>query len=405
MPRAWPANSSYPGDTSIRLGSPRVLALAAALCWAALMGGPLLVLRPNRLAAGEGLTTWEAVGLAGLTALTGIVLLPTLGALLARRWPVWLGRLASPALSAGPVLLLYLAGHGAERIAAVPYARVSLGWGFWGLLLGLGLSCAELLKRAGSRAWTIAGLFWLLATTWLLASGHLDSLSLVREFHMRQGRFMEELASHLAISGLSVAASIAVGIPLGLLLHRRRRLVPKAFFALNVAQTIPSLALFGLLLVPLSLLAERFPLLRELGVQGIGAAPALIALTLYALLPVVRNTFTALDAIEPAVVDAGLGMGMSQLQLLRLIKMPLALPSILGGIRVALVQNIGNTAVAALIGAGGLGVFIFQGLGQAAADLILLGALPTVLLALAADALMRMLIAVLSPGLARGGGS
>lgn len=346
----------------------------------------------------------EAVGLAGMAALTAIVLLPTLGALPARTRPAWLDRLASPALIAGPVLLLYLAGHGAERIATMPYARASLGWSFWGLLLGLGLACADLLKRAGSRAWALASLFWLLTTGWLLASGYLDSLSLVKEFHMRQGRFLGELVSHLVISGLSVAASATVGIPLGLLLHRRRRLAAKTFFALNMAQTIPSLALFGLLLVPLSLLAERFPFLSELGVQGIGAAPALIALTLYALLPVVRNTFTALDAIEPVVVEAGIGMGMSQLQLLRLIKIPLALPSILGGIRVALVQNIGNTAVAALIGAGGLGVFIFQGLGQAAADLILLGALPTVLLALAADALMRTIIPSFSPGLTRGSG-
>jgi len=129
----------------------------------------------------------------------------------------------------------------------------------------------------------------------------------------------------------------------------------------------------------------------------VGATPALIALVLYSLLPIVHNTYAGLRQVSPAALDAGLGMGMNRRQLSWKVEYPLALPLIGEGVRTATVQSIGNTAVAALIGAGGLGHFIFQGLGQAAPDLILLGALPVIALALTADLLMRGLIRILTP--------
>lgn len=341
--------------------------------------------------------------MAGLALLAGTLLLLGLGALPAQAGFARVRLLALPVAWAGVIFIIFLAGQGARQLmdASAPFARVSLGWSFWTLLVSLGMVCADRLRRFGQLAGALAALLWLAGLAGLMAVGSLDSLAITKEFHARQSRFLGELSTHLAITGLSVTASATAGIPLGLLLHARRFLAPRVFLVLNVAQTIPSLALFGLLMVPLSLLAERFPALGNLGVQGIGAAPAIIALTLYALLPIVRNTYAGLASIDPAAVDAGKGMGMSQWQLLRGVTMPLALPAILGGIRIALVQNIGNTAVAALIGAGGFGVFIFQGLGQAAADLVLLGALPTVLLAAAADALMQVAIPLLTPGRAR----
>ncbi|HUX12686.1 MAG TPA: ABC transporter permease, partial [Spirochaetia bacterium] len=166
----------------------------------------------------------------------------------------------------------------------------------------------------------------------------------------------------------------------------------------NGIQTIPSLALFGIMIAPLAWLSREFPVLRQLGIQGIGNAPALIALTLYALLPITRNTYTSLSIIDRAVTDAATGMGMGRLQLLRFVEVPLSLPIILGGIRISAVQAVGNTAVAALIGAGGLGAFVFQGLGQAAPDLILLGVFPIILLAVLVDRLMKFLVDRLTPG-------
>ncbi|MEG6548649.1 ABC transporter permease [Desulfocurvibacter africanus] len=413
MPKAWLGNTSPRAAISIKPGLDKVLALSAGLGWLALLFGPLLVLRPNRLAAGEGLRVWEVfnplgpsglAGLTGLVLLSGTLLLLSFGALPARARFIRVGKLALPVAWTGVMLFVFLAGQGARQImdAATPFTRVSLGWGFWILLVSLGTICADRFKRVGQSAGALAVWLWLVGLAGLMAAGGLDSLAITKEFYARQSRFLGELSAHLTITGLSVAASATVGIPLGLLLHVRRLLAPRVFLVLNVAQTIPSLALFGLLMVPLSLLAERFPALGKLGVQGIGAAPAIIALTLYALLPVVRNTYAGLASIDQAAVDAGTGMGMSKWQLLRDVTIPLALPAILGGIRIALVQNIGNAAVAALIGAGGFGVFIFQGLGQAATDLVLLGALPTVLLAVAADALMQVAIPLLAPEHNRG---
>jgi len=148
--------------------------------------------------------------------------------------------------------------------------------------------------------------------------------------------------------------------------------------ALNFIQTIPAIALFGILMVPLAALAAASPTAAALGIQGIGAAPAVVALFLYSLLPIVANMVTGLGRVSPSAVLAARGMGMTAGQILARVELPLALPVILTGIRIVLVQNIGLVAIAALIGAGGLGAFIFQGIGQAAIDLVLLGTLPII---------------------------
>jgi osmoprotectant transport system permease protein len=134
------------------------------------------------------------------------------------------------------------------------------------------------------------------------------------------------------------------------------------------------------------------PLAAALGIRGIGTAPAMIALFLYSLLPVVANTVVGLGRVAPAAVEAASGMGMTRWQILRGVELPLALPAVVTGIRIVLVQNIGLVAVAALIGAGGLGAFIFQGIGQTANDLVLLGAIPTVALAFSAAVLLDALV-------------
>jgi osmoprotectant transport system permease protein len=220
----------------------------------------------------------------------------------------------------------------------------------------------------------------------------------VKEYFVHRDRFLDELLRHLTMSGTAVLLAVAIGVPLGVQAYRRRLMEKPIFFIVNTVQTIPSLALFGIMIAPLSLLSQRFPLLRELGIKGIGSTPALIALTLYALLPIVRNTYTSLKVLDPSVIDAAKGMGMSRFQLLLLVEVPLSLPIILSGVRVSMVQAIGNTTVAALIGAGGFGTFVFQGLGQAVPDLILLGALPVILLAVLVDKVMQLVIGVVTPG-------
>jgi osmoprotectant transport system permease protein len=153
-------------------------------------------------------------------------------------------------------------------------------------------------------------------------------------------------------------------------------------------------------MAPLGALAASVPLAAALGIKGIGAAPAFIALVLYALLPIVANTIAGLNQVPASVVDAARGMGLSGRQRLLEIEVPLALPVILAGIRIVLVQNLGLATVAALIGGGGLGTFVFQGIGQTAIDLVLLGAIPVVGLSFAASIVLDALVDIAKGALA-----
>ena len=183
---------------------------------------------------------------------------------------------------------------------------------------------------------------------------------------------------HLWLVTISVGTAAAIGIPGGILLTRRREWERWALGFANTVQTVPSLALFGFL-IPIPVIG------------GIGARSAIIALTLYALLPILRNAFVGVSQVDPAVREAAVAMGMTDRQLLTMVELPLAVPMILAGLRVATVTGIGVATIAALIGAGGLGQFIFLGLQTVNTNLILLGALPAALLALAADAFLGAL--------------
>ena len=199
------------------------------------------------------------------------------------------------------------------------------------------------------------------------------------EFYARNAReAIGLLGQHLVLVGVSTLFAAAIGMPLGVALTRRPRWRGPVLGLANVFQTIPSLALFGFL-IPLPLLG------------GIGARTAIVALVVYALLPIVRNTYTGIAGVDPAVREAGQGMGMTDGELLRMVELPLAAPVILAGVRIATVVGIGTATIAAAIGAGGLGVYIFRGVATVNDTLILAGALPAALLALAADAGLGLL--------------
>jgi osmoprotectant transport system permease protein len=183
---------------------------------------------------------------------------------------------------------------------------------------------------------------------------------------------VRETLRHVSLVAVSIGIATAVGVPLGVVLTRRPAWQRLVLGGAAVVQTIPSLALFGFLIpVPV--------------IGGIGTRTALVALTLYALLPVLRNTVTGIAGVDPAVREAGRGMGMTDRQLLMQVELPLAASVILAGIRVATVVGIGVTTIAAAIGAGGLGVFIFRGVAMVDNRTILMGALPAALLAIGAD--------------------
>jgi osmoprotectant transport system permease protein len=182
-------------------------------------------------------------------------------------------------------------------------------------------------------------------------------------------------AEHLWLVSISLLFAVAIGVPLGIILTRRPRWKAVVLGSTNVIQTIPSLALFGLLL-PLPWLGARADRL------------AIVALALYALLPIVRNTFVGITGISAPVREAAVAMGLTSGQLLRLVELPLAAPVILAGIRVAAVITIGVATIAAAIGAGGLGEFIFRGIAMVDNGVILAGAIPAALMAIAADLLL-----------------
>jgi osmoprotectant transport system permease protein len=177
---------------------------------------------------------------------------------------------------------------------------------------------------------------------------------------------------HLFMVGIAIGIAILIGIPLGILITRQTQLRQPILGIANILQTIPSLALFGLLIpVPI--------------IGGIGVVPAIVALTLYSLLPIIRNTYTGITGVDPAIQEAGRGMGMTDRQLLFQVEIPLAMGVILAGVRVATVIAIGIATIAAAIGAGGLGVFIFRGIAVVNNQLILAGAIPAAVIALLAD--------------------
>jgi osmoprotectant transport system permease protein len=182
------------------------------------------------------------------------------------------------------------------------------------------------------------------------------------------------LRQHVYLVGASTGVALVVGLPLGVLVTRQPAWRRPVLGLANVFQTVPSLALFGLL-IP---------------VFGIGAWTAITALVVYALLPIVRNTYAGITGVDPAVRDAGRGMGMTDGELLRLVELPLAAGVILAGVRVATVVSVGIATIAAAIGAGGLGVYIFRGVASVDDTLILAGALPAALLALLADGVLGL---------------
>ena len=280
-------------------------------------------------------------------------------------------------------------GYAAEA-ARPDLLRISPGAGFWILLTAAYILLQPVFPEK-QRALII--FIPLLFISLFIFTPIIPYSSLYREFSGKKIRFVSEFFTHLRIAFGAVTGALIIGIPLGLLRKGKKGVSA----AVNFLQTIPSLALFGLLMVPLSALAANSVFFKKLGIKGIGITPALIALTLYALLPIVSNTQTARESISKAVLEASRGQGLNKLQNFRLVELPLSIPLIINGIRIASVQAIGNTAIAALIGAGGLGHFIFRGIEENSVDLVLLGTIPIITLSILLDKLISFGVTMITP--------
>ena len=462
-----------------------VALLSGAVGLAALLSLPFfdpgwLLFKANRLVEGTSYGA-PALSLSWTLFLGALWLTVFLVGLLPFRGRPWV---LAYAASAGLVLAVLFIGWGTAGLLAEANisARVSLEGGVWLTLLAYYVGIFAALSEAGKGARFRGALMvvpGLAAVLVLVFAGTLDGLGLSRELANGSGDFRAEVARHLALSGTSVLLAALIGVPAAVWAARREEVARFVLPTASLLQTLPSLALFGIMLAPLArlggtvtvggallviaagialagLLLAALRLLRRaarpvktalrvatvlialvplclavvilavvlndlitallrfdaagvtlltglsaplsrLGVRGIGSAPALIALTLYALLPIVRNTYTGVVEVPEAATEAGRGMGMSAGQILRRVELPLALPLIVEGLRASAVLTIGITTVAYLIGAGGLGTFIQRGIDQVVPDLILLGAIPIILLALLADGILRAVGILLTP--------
>ena len=369
----------------------RLGAVLATTCAAALAFLPFVVFKANRIVPGDPRGLLDVLPMPAALVTIVVVLCAGITAVRVANAHV---RLAAALLGVIVVSLAVAAAGDVLTPGGNKVVRVAPGAGFWLLLCSLGLMATDAITRLrpGPIMRVVSLALFIGVAALALAHGTFDHLSVMREYSVNAVRFAHEVRQHLWLALGSLAAAGVVALPVGIFCHRVPRLRSGILGALNLIQTIPAIALFGILMAPLGALAAAVPLAASLGIRGIGTAPAMIALFLYSLLPVVANTVLGLKRVSPAAVEAARGMGMTSGQILTTVELPLALPVIITGIRIVLVQNIGLVAIAALIGAGGLGSFIFQGIGQTAIDLVLLGAIPTVALAFSAAVLLDALV-------------
>ncbi|MBJ7577932.1 ABC transporter permease [Devosia sp. MC532] len=352
---------------------------------------PLVVFKANRIVPGQALGWVDA-----LPAPLGFVAMGVFGSVgalaLLRFDPRWRLVLALASLIGLAVALGFAADMATTEGDKI--SRTAPAGGLWIAALAFGLLATDSVVKLRLGPMARVALVVLMAglagaALWF---GLWENVSVLREYANQAEVFWRELGTHIILALGSLAAAVVVGIPLGIVLHKAKPIRAGVVGVLSAIQTVPSIALFGLLIAPLAWVSANIPGAANLGIAGIGPAPAMVALFLYSLMPVVANTLSGLAAVPAAANEAAKGMGMTTWQRMMHIQLPLSFPSLLTAIRVVLVQNIGLATIASLIGGGGLGVFVFQGVGQTAMDLVLLGAVPTVALAFASAVVLDALV-------------
>ena len=372
-----------------------VLALYVAVALGASMGLPFVRVAPNRLLSGDPIFLGDVLQRQGSPLVVALVLAVFTLLVFAIGQPQrrFTQALVSVAMAASLAGLWLLASHVSSSVSPVdrPLQRTALGAGFWTLAALAWLTALDAAARLNLATLPrlivhIAGCLPLLLS---LSEG--QNLSLAKEYANHSDVVGPAVVRHLQIVLLAVVPAVVIGVPLAWRMSRSAVLRQGLFPLLNLIQTIPAIALFGLLMAPLAWLAVQLPLLGSAGIRGVGMAPAVLALFLYSLLPIVRAALAGLEQVPADTILAARAMGMSPWQIFWQIELPLELPVLLIGVRTALVQTIGLAAVCALIGAGGLGQIMFDGLFSAANELVILGVMPIVLLAMLADSFFQIL--------------
>lgn len=350
----------------------------------------IVEVKPNRIVSGERFTAYEFIGWPVLLVGTGFLLIAVLSL------STWKMKGLMTTLTGAFLFtfFLYLMGLSGQVAASGSNSiRVSFSMGFYILLLMIYLLFGHVMAKKDNYLTLEKGIALLIFISVIVFvySGLFDGFSILKEYEIKKNQFMDSLTTHLFLSLGSVTVGSLIAIPLGYLAYKRKKLESAVMVPLSIVETIPSLSLFGILLVPLAGLG-RIDFFRSLGISGIGWAPAFVALTLYTLLPIGRNTLVGFTTVGRDVIEAAQGMGMSRKQIFRKIEFPLALPIIITGVRIALVQTVGGAVIAGLVGGGGLGTFVFLGLAEASQDLVLLGVIPIVLLTLILDKTLKLVV-------------
>lgn len=361
----------------------------AGLATVALYAGTWLSVAPNRLMPGQGFAAPAALGASAhavpaiLLAMIGAALLPLSST---RRLTLRFGLILSLL-----VALLILSGLSAATLleGRPPAARVMVGAGFFTVI-----GCLALLLLDDARALPPTRIAWMaaaaaLALTLARRGGAFEALSIFVEYRARTDAFHAAMARHLALSLAALGTALSISIPLGWLAFRHPRIRAGVDAGLSGIQVVPAVALFGLLVSLLSLALAAFPSLRVLGLAAIGPTPALIGVAAYLALPLTRGVVSGLAAADPALIETAKGMGMTEARIVGEVRLPLGLPVFVAGLRLAAVQSIGLVTLGGLIGAGGFGAVVFEGMAQFAPHLIILGSAPVVAIAILADLGLR----------------
>lgn len=364
----------------------KTLLLLSLVGVASLLFMPIITYKPNRISQGFQYRSIEYLG-------GSVILIVVLWAILiglsfyAKNKKNLLVFITSLVLFIG---LFWTIQVNAKDYIESSAARISLSSGFYiQMFLMYMLFSTYTEKIKGYRILKILGFSTIaLVLGFLFLQGSFDDFSIIKEFYSKKSQFFNNLRIHAILTFSSVITGSLIAIPLGFLAYSKKNLEGKIMIPLSIIETIPSLSLFAIFLVPLSGLG-KLGFFNAIGVSGIGWAPAYLALTLYTLLPIGRNTLTGFYSVDRNIVQAAKGMGMSKSQVLGKIELPLAFPVIFTGIRIAFIQTIGGAVLAGLVGGGGMGTFVFLGLGEASPDLILLGVLPIVFFTIILDYLLK----------------
>jgi osmoprotectant transport system permease protein len=371
--------------------------LAMGLLTIAMLSQRFFIIRPNRIVDGILLGTQQA--LEGSFLLIFLLCLVMFASIVIKT-PFIAGLVGLVASTTAVIALLqrvaFLSGDLSTQqfpdTVTVINPALSLSMGFYLMLIGLFFMMrASLLdltqKRWSANLLTICG--FLIAGFIMAKTGWLDHISIYVEMSRNWSTVLYELGRHLKLSLLSAMVGLLISIGLGIWAYRRKNFENIIFKLINFAQVVPTLSLLALFMIPLTYLSNQFQWIKDVGISGIGFAPAFIVLVLYSLLPITSNILTSLKSTQPEIMESAKGMGMTESQILWKVQFPLSIKPMFAGFRLATLQAIGNCILAGLIGGGGLGSLIFLGLAQSAPDMVLGASFMVVAVAAIADLMLR----------------